>query len=93
MNEEESEKRKIIFWLHRVLSEKCEDIKKLGERVSILNHQIKSFSKMQESSQEDVVEDLITDMRGYGWNDSINELGEEFIKDTNPSKSETEVKE
>jgi hypothetical protein len=58
----------VIFWLHRVLSEKCSDQKRIAERISILNHQVANFGKMfSEEYQEGVVRDLEEDIKKYGW--------------------------
>ena len=64
----------IIGWLHRVLSEKCQDIKKLQERISVLNHQVQHFSAMDKRYQKQVIESLIKDLEEYDWNDAIKQL-------------------
>ncbi len=71
---------KIIFWLSRVLEEKTSDIKKLSNRISILNYQINNFQKMQEFYKKKVIEDLLEDLEIYkdksdlNWQYSIKEI-------------------
>jgi superfamily I DNA and RNA helicase len=66
--------KKIIFWLHRVLSEKCSDINKLQSRIGILNHQAQNYNQMNEIYQKEVLKDLVIDLMDYNWQDAITEL-------------------
>jgi hypothetical protein len=66
--------KKVMFWLHRVLLEKCVDIKNLQERISVLGHQIQNFEKMNKDVQDEVIEDLTKDLRCYDWAEAIVEV-------------------
>ena len=65
---------KTIFWLQRVLEEKCSDIKKTIERISILNYQIHNFPSMQPEIKKEVIDALKKDLERYGWDNATWDL-------------------
>lgn len=68
------ERNKSIFWAHRLLQEKTEQLKKIAEEISVLNHQAQNFNKMQPETKNQVIEELNDYMRELKWNYRISEL-------------------
>ena len=71
--------KKVKFWLYRVLLEKCEDTKNLQERISVLGHQIHNFERMSKDGQEEVIKELVEDLRCYDWQEAIEEIEKEIL--------------
>jgi len=71
--------KKVRVWLHRVLLEKCVDIKNLQERISVLGHQIQNFERMSKDAQEEVIKELVEDLRCYDWQEAIEEIEKEIL--------------
>jgi len=61
-------------WMHRVLEEKCKDLKNLTERISNLNHQIENIDEMPEEWQDKVRIELVSDLSDYDWKNAITEV-------------------
>ena len=72
--------KKVRFWLHRVLLEKCEDTKNLQERISVLGHQIQNFERMSKDVQEEVIKELVEDLRCHDWQEAIEEIEKEVME-------------
>ena len=68
------DEKRIVFWLHRVLEEKCHNSQVLLEEISVLNHQCQNFEKMNVYCQKQVVTDLLNTLGRYGWDEAITEI-------------------
>jgi len=82
---ETKQDKKIKKVLHRLLSEECSKLKKLSERISLLNHQAENYGEMDGQSQDNVKEDMFNLMQENGWEDWIKELKKELKKEVRNS--------
>ena len=66
----------ILKALHRILSEKCIELRNKANEISILNHQTECYLRMNEEVKEKVIKNLFLEMKRLGWNDWIKEIKE-----------------
>jgi hypothetical protein len=67
--------KQIITYLHRLLNEKCQETKKIQERISELNHQIENYDKMADVFKQMVLNDAIEDCIFYNGSTEMNWSG------------------
>ena len=73
----------VHFWLHRVLAEKVKNVGDLLDAIKLLNFQAERFHKMLPETQQEVINDLFSHMKEYGWNKEIEELKTKLANSTN----------
>lgn len=73
------ENKKVKEILYRLLSEECQKLNKISERISLLNHQAENYEQMHEIYKEKVVEDMLSLMNENGWDNWIKELQKEEV--------------
>lgn len=63
---------KAEFWIHRILAEKTVQMIALAHDISLLNYQAQNFSKMGDTIQDNVLDELNREFAKLKWKYKFN---------------------